>query len=262
MRTSRQGEGPLLRYTVMEEEEGRDVFLTSTGDMEKEEDESARKQETDVASWASSSAAAATNDKDYYFDSRGDRDNLAFGCLYNKDGLQLFYELNYSIQCRMDVARYKLRNTRKTFELNYCWRNHNSIFYPDGDVDAFDSKLRAEGRYWSAKYAAVERHKNLKRTRIFSHARPQLKDSVDFIPLIDEGSGGESVSGATVVEESWEDEIFYKTKEFNKMTRERPHDEKIWSSPIRVFYTNFKKIEMRWRSDKRGERRLGISCKV
>nr|GMC53153.1 protein NRDE2 homolog isoform X1 [Ipomoea batatas] len=165
----------------------------------------------DVASWASSSAAAATNDKDYYFDSRGDRDNLAFGCLY-----------------KMDVARYKLRNTRKTFELNYCWRNHNSIFYPDGDVDAFDSKLRAEGRYWSAKYAAVERHKNLKRTRIFSHARPQLKDSVDFIPLIDEGSGGESVSGATVVEESWEDEIFYKTKEFNKMTRERPHDEKIW----------------------------------
>nr|GMD92263.1 protein NRDE2 homolog isoform X1 [Ipomoea batatas] len=265
--------------------EGRDVFLTSTGDMEKEEDESVRqKQETseelkttersadarkpyehplfssrkpDVASWASSSAAAATNAKDYYFDSRGDRDNLAFGCLYkylpfhhlnfngywselfllhsgfacgmvSKDGLQLFYELNYSIQCRMDVARYKLRNTRKTFELNYCWRNHNSIFDPDGDVDAFDSKLRAEGRYWSAKYAAVERHKNLKRTRIFSHARPQLKDSVDFIPLIDEGSGGESVSGATVVEESWEDEIFFKTKEFNKMTRERPHDEKIW----------------------------------
>ncbi|XP_019179398.1 PREDICTED: protein NRDE2 homolog isoform X2 [Ipomoea nil] len=165
----------------------------------------------DVGSWASSSAAAATNDRDYYFDSRGDRDNLAFGCLY-----------------KMDVARYKLHNTRKTFELNYCWRNHNSIFDPDGDVDAFDSKLRAEGRYWSAKYAAVERHKNLKRTRIFSHARPQLKDSVDFIPLIDEGSGGESVSGATVVEESWEDEIFCKTKEFNKMTRERPQDEKIW----------------------------------
>lgn len=128
----------------------------------------------------------------------------------------------------MDVARYKLHNTRKTFELNYCWRNRNSIFDPDSDVDAFDSKLRAEGRYWSAKYAALEHHKNLKRTRIFSHARPQLKDSSDFIPLIDEGSGGESVSGATVVEESWEDEIFCKTKEFNKMTRERPHDEKIW----------------------------------
>ncbi|XP_019179224.1 PREDICTED: protein NRDE2 homolog [Ipomoea nil] len=128
----------------------------------------------------------------------------------------------------MDVARYKLHNTRKTFELTYFWWNHNSIFDPDGDVDAFDSKLRAEGRYWSAKYAAMERHKNLKQTRMFSHARPQLKDSVDFIPLIDEGSGGESVSGATVVEESWEDEIFCKTKEFNKMTRERPHDEKIW----------------------------------
>nr|GMC53154.1 B3 domain-containing protein At1g05920-like [Ipomoea batatas] len=51
---------------------------------------------SNVASWASSSAAAATNDKDYYFDSRGDRDNLAFGCLYKSKKLWLdgFLKLN------------------------------------------------------------------------------------------------------------------------------------------------------------------------
>lgn len=38
---------------------------------------SSRKQ--GVQKWASSSTS---NEKEYYFDSRGDRDNLAFGCIY------------------------------------------------------------------------------------------------------------------------------------------------------------------------------------
>jgi len=39
-----------------------------------------------------------------------------------------------------------------------------------------------------------------------------------------EGIRGDAISGNVVVEESLEDEVFRKTKEFNKMTRERPHD--------------------------------------
>ncbi|CAH9122186.1 unnamed protein product [Cuscuta epithymum] len=168
-------------------------------------------RKSDVGNWASSSAVDTTNAKDYYFDSRGDRDNLAFGCLY-----------------KMDVPRYKLHNSRKMFEINYYMNIGQSILYADGDVDALDSKLRAEGRYWSAKCAAVERHKNLKRTRIISRARPQIQHSSDFIPLCDEEPGGESVSGTSVLDESWEDEMLRKTKEFNKMTRDRPHDVKVW----------------------------------
>jgi hypothetical protein len=30
------------------------------------------------------------------------------------------------------------------------------------------------------------------------------------------------------LEESWEDEMLRRTREFNKMSRERPHDEKVW----------------------------------
>ncbi|RAL46346.1 hypothetical protein DM860_015339 [Cuscuta australis] len=171
------------------------------------------RRKSGVGVWASSSAAEITNVKDYYMDSRGDRDNLAFGCLY-----------------KMDVPHYKFHNARKTFESNYYQSICKSIFYLDNDVDALDSKLRAEGRYWSAKCAALERHKNLKRTRIIARARPPTQHSADFnfIPLCDEESVGESISGSSVLNESHEDEIFRKTKEFNKMTRDRPHDDKVW----------------------------------
>ncbi|KAJ8537094.1 hypothetical protein K7X08_035495 [Anisodus acutangulus] len=167
----------------------------------------------DVRTWAS---LAATNVKDYYFDSRGDRDNLAFGSIY-----------------RMDVARYKLHNLRKTYELNYYRRNDEKTFGRDSDIDALDNKLRSGGRYWSATYAAIEHHKNLKRLRILTPLKPMMNISADFVSLpdevkSDEGISGDAISGNAVVEESWEDEVFRKTKEFNKMTRERPYDVQIW----------------------------------
>ncbi|CAN4085405.1 unnamed protein product [Withania somnifera] len=131
-----------------------------------------------VRNWASSSAAGSV--KEYYFDSRCDPDNLAFG---------------------------------------------------DIDIDALDNKLRSGGRYWSATYAAIEHHKNLKRLKFLTP--PMMNIPADFVSLSvevksDEGIRGDVISGNAVVEESLEDDVFRKTKEFNKMTRERPHDEQIW----------------------------------
>ncbi|KAK6123611.1 hypothetical protein DH2020_042643 [Rehmannia glutinosa] len=159
--------------------------------------------------WASSSTS---NEKDYYFDSRGDRDNLAFGCIY-----------------RMDVARYKIYNSKKISDHNYFrWSKGVGHLEGDSDIDALDTRLRSGGRYWSAKYAAIERHKNLKRVRVLAPSKPLSSLVSDYIPLIDEGSASGPVSSEKVVEESWEDEVLRKTKEFNKMTRERPQDESIW----------------------------------
>ncbi|XP_057959622.1 uncharacterized protein LOC131152049 isoform X2 [Malania oleifera] len=172
-----------------------------------------------VRSWASSDSKPA---KDYHFDSHGDKDNLAFGSLY-----------------RMDVARYKLYSSNKLSGPNcreLYWRSkRGSILDREGDVDTLDGKLKSDGRYWSAKYAALERHKNLKRVRIVVPKRSAIITLPgDFIPLLDLGtsleSGGGSLGRSSVVEESWEDEVLRKTREFNKMSRERPHDEKVWLS--------------------------------
>lgn len=159
--------------------------------------------------------------KEYYFDSTGDRDNLAFGCLY-----------------RMDVARYKLHNSRKHLLLDskmYWQGNGASVLDRDADMDALDGKLKDGGRYWSTKYTAVERHQNLKRVRFLApKMTPVITPPEDFIPLLDlgtsEGNGRKSSREITVVEESWEDEVLCKTREFNRMSRERPQDEKVWLS--------------------------------
>ncbi|GLU18411.1 hypothetical protein SLE2022_347150 [Rubroshorea leprosula] len=127
--------------------------------------------------------------KDYYFDSHPDPDNLAYGSLY-----------------RMDVPRYKVHNPFK-----------------NGDLDALDNKVKSSERYWSAKNAALERNKNFKRFRLL--APKSCADILDdFIPLSD----GESSSLQPIIEESWEDEVLHKTREFNKLTRENPHDDQAW----------------------------------
>ncbi|KAI3454346.1 hypothetical protein Pfo_011009 [Paulownia fortunei] len=170
---------------------------------------SSNSRKSGVQKWVSSSTS---NEKEYYFDSRGDRDNLAFGCIY-----------------RMDLARYKLFNSKKVSEHNYFgWNKRVGRLEGDSDIDALDMKLRSGGRYWSAKYAAIERHKNLKRVRILAPSKPVRSSVADYIPLLDEGSNSGPVSSVTVVEESWEDEVLRKTKEFNRMTRERPQDESLW----------------------------------
>ncbi|XP_075483295.1 LOW QUALITY PROTEIN: uncharacterized protein LOC142523397 [Primulina tabacum] len=162
-----------------------------------------------VQKWASST----TGEKEYFFDSRGDRDNLAFGSVY-----------------RMDVARYKLYNSKEVSGYSN-FRQYTRVGGIDGDedIDWLDTKLKSGGRYWSAKYAAVERHKNLKRVRILVPAKPIVNMVTDFIPLSsDEDSGSAPVLNVTVIEESWEDEVLRKTKEFNTMTREHPQDESVW----------------------------------
>ncbi|KAK4567400.1 hypothetical protein RGQ29_003261 [Quercus rubra] len=182
----------------------------------KEREDGARK--SGVRAWAGSDSNSNTNSKDYYFESRGDPDNLAFGSLY-----------------RMDVARYKPHNPLKLSGLYYqglyWWNRTGAMLDRDGDLDALDSKLVSAGRYWSAKYTALERHKNLKRVRLLAPIKSTAAD--DFIPLSDiqtshEGVDSGSVSRASMIEESWEDEVLRRTRDFNKLTRENPHDEKAW----------------------------------
>ncbi|XP_050258228.1 uncharacterized protein LOC126703307 isoform X3 [Quercus robur] len=181
----------------------------------KEREDGARK--SGVRAWAGSDSNSNSNSKDYYFESRGDPDNLAFGSLY-----------------RMDIARYKPHNPLKLSGLYnqglYWWNRTGAMLDRDGDLDALDSKLVSAGRYWSAKYTALERHKNLKRVRLLA---PIKSTADDFIPLSDiqtshEGVDSGSVSRASIIEESWEDEVLRRTRDFNKLTRENPHDEKAW----------------------------------
>ncbi|XP_073143744.1 uncharacterized protein [Henckelia pumila] len=163
-----------------------------------------------VQKWASS--ATRPGEKEYFFDSRGDRDNLAFGSVY-----------------RMDVAHYKLYNYKEVSESRNLRFTRVGGMDGDEDIDWLDTKLKSGGRYWSAKYAAVERHKNLKRIRILVPTKSMGNMVTDFIPISsDEDSGGAPVLNVTVVEESWEDEVLRKTKEFNTMTREHPQDESVW----------------------------------
>lgn len=129
----------------------------------------------------------------------------------------------------MDVARYKLCNSKRTSALSYYRsRRRSSVSDGDDDIDLLDGKLRSEGRYWSPQYAALERHRNLKRMRVLVPEKTMASISNDFIPLLDGNSDGRSPLTTTTVEESWEDEVLQKTKEFNRLTRERPHDEKVW----------------------------------
>ncbi|XP_076894745.1 uncharacterized protein LOC143547132 [Bidens hawaiensis] len=173
-----------------------------------------RKQ--NVESWSSKGNNNNNNNKEYYFDSRGDLDNLAFGSLY-----------------RMDIARYKLFQGTKSSLFN-----HNTFgplntkhweFDKDGDASSLDAKLKSEGRYWSAKNAAIEHHKNFKRLRIIAPKDAPQEIVTDFIPLSNDSSLiDDQPANPSLVEESWEDEVLRKTKEFNKMTREQPYNDKIW----------------------------------
>ncbi|KAK9049380.1 hypothetical protein SSX86_031651 [Deinandra increscens subsp. villosa] len=174
---------------------------------------SSRKQ--NIQSWANNATDSSGN-KEYYFDSRGDLDNLAFGSLY-----------------RMDIARYKLFHGNKSSLYNYnVFRSLSTRhweFDRDNDANSLDTKLKSEGRYWSAKYAALGNHKDFKRLRIVAPKDSLQESATDFIPLSDEKTLIDSQpENSSLVEESWEDEVLRKTKDFNKMTREQPYNDKIW----------------------------------
>ncbi|KAK9115859.1 hypothetical protein Sjap_014806 [Stephania japonica] len=164
-----------------------------------------------VRAWEGSDS---NNSKDYYFDSHGDRDNLAFGSLY-----------------RMDVAKYKLHSVEGvSSEGRFRGRRLNSMSGGEGDGDGLDGKVLNNGRYWSGKFAALERRKDFKHVRI--NAPPSSPGEVcefyEFIPLIEVSDEQLPKKSNGEVEESWEDEMLRKTRDFNRRTREFPHDEKVW----------------------------------
>lgn len=166
-----------------------------------------------VRAWGNSDTKPST--KDYYFDSRGDPDNLAFGCLY-----------------RMDIGKYKLYDAAKSSGVGF--KSHSRLSHrglltrDEVDEDGLDMKLKSGGRYWSAKHSVLEYHRNFKRIRIVSPEKHVQVSCDEFIPLSDEDGDGGLFSNASVIVESWEDEVLRKTREFNKMTREHPHNISVW----------------------------------
>jgi len=195
--------------------------------LEKKKKEKERDKDGDRSSkanaWANSEAKLA---KDYYFDTHGDRDNLAFGSLY-----------------RMDVARYRLHRLMEELLLpdhgsSYKGKKIITVLDPEGDSISLDDKAREEGRYWSARFVSIERRKDLKRIRAISSGKSMNFPSEDFISLqqeavTDQQSELESASNMECGETL--DEFFMRrTREFNIMTRDRPHDERLW-----IAFANF-----------------------
>ncbi|KAJ1281232.1 hypothetical protein BS78_04G291500 [Paspalum vaginatum] len=168
-------------------------------------------RKTGVRAWAGSETKPA---KDYYVDAKGDHDNLAFGSLY-----------------RMDVARYKSQSMLEARGLNryifYSRRSGSSHIDLDSDLDGMDNKVRAGGRYYSAKNAVFERNKGFKHLKVCK-GNTNVMLAEDFVPLDTQSLPVKSTTTEQELEESWEDEILRRTREFNKMSRECPQDEKVW----------------------------------
>lgn len=195
--------------------------------LEKKRKEKERDRDGDrsskVKAWANSEAKLA---KDYYFDTHGDRDNLAFGSLY-----------------RMDVARYRPHRVLEEILLPDCGSSYkggkiSTVLDPEEDSISLDDKARAEGRYWSARFVSIERRKDLKRIRAISSGKPIYLPSEDFIPLqqeVDTDQQNELESTSNMeCGETWDEFFMRRTREFNKMTRDRPHDESLW-----IAFANF-----------------------
>lgn len=137
----------------------------------------------------------------------------------------------------MNVPRYKLDNSQRvpgSGSLRFYLRNRrSSMLDTEIDIDSLEGRAKSSTRYWYAKHAAMERNKNFKRIRL-SASREAVDSSFDrFIPLEEDETVQESdeedvLSKDSRMEASWEDEVLNKTREFNRVTRERPHDEKAW----------------------------------
>lgn len=134
----------------------------------------------------------------------------------------------------MNVPRYKLDNSHRGSESGsmklYLRNRRGSMLDAEIDVNSLDGKAKSDHRYWYAKHAAMERSKNFRRIRLSASSREAVDSSFDrFIPLEEGEAVQESEEeDVSVVGTSWEDEVLNKTREFNRQTRERPHDEKAW----------------------------------
>lgn len=140
--------------------------------------------------------------------------------------------MRVSFSYRMDIGRYKLHDVAKSSGIDFKQhpRLSNWGFLTKGELDAdgLDTKLKTSGRYWSAKHSVFEQHRNYKRIRIVASEKHVHLTYDDFIPFLDEDDDSSLVSRASVIVESWEDEVLRKTREFNKMTREHPHNVTVW----------------------------------
>ncbi|KAK1309057.1 hypothetical protein QJS10_CPA09g00298 [Acorus calamus] len=164
-----------------------------------------------VRAWTGSVTKPA---KDYYIDVRGDRDNLVFGSLY-----------------RMDIARYKPHNLTASMEHHiqflYRWKSRGQHLDVDGDIDALDSNSRNAVRYCSSKYSSLEKHKGFKHLHVAASEKSSIVPG-EFIALTEPVTTLHEEGRKGDLEESWEDEIINKTREFNKKSWNSPHDEKVW----------------------------------
>ncbi|KAH7307034.1 hypothetical protein KP509_22G043300 [Ceratopteris richardii] len=158
--------------------------------------------------------------KDFQFDVRGDRENLVYGSLYRKH-VPLFYRHQIRIYSNNQVKPFRFLES------------------VEGDGGVVDEKSR-ECRYWSAKFASLERRKDFCKLKILVHAqksrskRPFQSPENDFISLEELDVQEELRAIGTLQEESWDGYVTRKTREFNELTRERPHDESLW-----IAFVNF-----------------------
>ncbi|XP_024528275.1 protein NRDE2 homolog [Selaginella moellendorffii] len=154
--------------------------------------------------------------KDWYFDFRGDKDNLAFESLY-----------------RHDIARYHLHQSKEVLE-ERLWRRRLDLVSPEGDSCSQEESVRTNGRYWSSKVASLERRRDFKRlcfgalrSKKTRHEAGALYDN--FIALnLNEGEVENQVE--IPQEKSWDDYVLDKLRSFNQLTHEKPGDESVWIS--------------------------------
>ncbi|KAG0609755.1 hypothetical protein M758_7G011500 [Ceratodon purpureus] len=164
-----------------------------------------------VKAWADGKLNVA---KEYYVDTRGDRDNLAFGSLY-----------------RMDVARYFRQQIDGSEREGTMRRNAAHLDVPETDGDVQENKAY---RYWSGEAMALETRRDFRRIRIHP-LRPSAtminnhQKLETFIPLgLKEIKKKREEEDEEEEGESWDDYIIRRTRELNTLTRERPDDENSW----------------------------------
>ncbi|KAL2629502.1 hypothetical protein R1flu_014188 [Riccia fluitans] len=183
-------------------------------------DSSSVQRKSAVSVWADLNESLP---KEYYFDSRGDRDNLAFGSLY-----------------RMDVARYRREDIFSGLHgiTGLPPRRRKNLLDAEGDGIVQDEAIKNAGRYWSPKFSSLERKRKMRHLS-FSKDRggskshqPGVSALEDFIPLDIEEAPKKASSETEIrdVGETWQEYVTRKTREYNEQTRERPHDESLWIS--------------------------------
>lgn len=119
----------------------------------------------------------------------------------------------------MDIARYKPQSMLEARSLNrlvffYNWGLASSHMDLDSDLDGLDSEVRAGGRYYSAKHAVLERNKGFKHLKVLKRDMSAMLPE-DFILLKTPSLSAKSTTTQHELEESWDDEVLRRTREFN-----------------------------------------------